>query len=74
MPEINKQNKTDFTTHDLREKIKENLEIPEDDTEAYIAFYEVLDENEDEEPRFTIIWTSKTLLGRTLVLNLLRTT
>ena len=54
-----------FTTHDLREKIKENLEIPVDDTDAYIAFHEVLDENEDEEPRFTIIWTSKTLLGRT---------
>jgi hypothetical protein len=54
-----------FTTHDLREKIKEKLEVPEDDTDAYIAFHEVLDENEDEEPRFTIIWTSKRLLERT---------
>ena len=54
-----------FTTLDLREKIKENLDIPEEHTEAYTAFHEVLDENEDEEPRFTIIWTSKTLLGRT---------
>jgi hypothetical protein len=54
-----------FTTHDLREKIKEKLEVPEDADEAYIAYHEVLDENEDEEPRFTIIWTSKNLLKRT---------
>ena len=54
-----------FTTHDLREKIKEKLEIPEDEMEAYIAYHEVLDEEEDEEPRFTVIWTSKKLLART---------
>ena len=33
--------------------------------EAYIAYHEVLDEEEDEEPRFTVIWTSKKLLART---------
>ena len=54
-----------FTTHHLREKIKENIDIPEDEDEAYIAFHEVIDENEKEEPRFSVIWTSKRMLTRT---------
>ena len=44
-----------FTTHHLREKIKENIDTPEDEDEAYIAFHEVIDENEKEEPRFSVI-------------------
>ena len=54
-----------FTTHDLREKIKEHLDIPEDDTTAYIAAYEVIDDDETAEPRFTVIWTSRRMLART---------
>ena len=53
-----------FTTHDLREKMKDKLDIPEDDNKAYIAFQEVLDEDESKEPRFTIIWTSKKMMKR----------
>ena len=41
------------------------LDIPEDENEAYIASHEVLDENEAEDPRFFIIWTTKRLLQRT---------
>ena len=64
--ERKKLNMTDhiFTTHELREKIKDNLNIPENDNEPYIAFHEVLDENELEEPRFTVIWTSKKMMKR----------
>ena len=53
-----------FTTHELREKIKDNLNIPENDNEPYISFHEVLDENELEEPRFIVIWTSKKMMKR----------
>ena len=53
-----------FTTHELRQKICEKLEVPESDVEGYVAHYEVLDEEEDKEPRFTVIWTSKKLLAR----------
>ena len=54
-----------FTTHHLREKIKENIDIPEDEDQAYIAFHDVIDENEKDEPRFSVIWTSKRMLART---------
>ena len=50
-----------FTTHELRQKICEKLEVPESDVEGYVAHYEVLDEEEDKEPRFTVIWTSQKL-------------
>ena len=53
-----------FDTHELRQKISEKLDIPENSTESYIAFHEVLDDDDDKEPRFTIIWTSKKLLKR----------
>ena len=54
-----------FTTHDLREKIKEHLDITEDDNTAYIADYEVIDDDETKEPRFTVICTSRRMLART---------
>ena len=54
-----------FRTNDLRQKIRENLDIPEDEHTAYIAAYEVLDEDEAAEPRFTVIWTSRRMLART---------
>ena len=53
-----------FDTHELRQKISEKLDIPENSTDSYIAFHEVLDDDDDKEPRFTIIWTSKKLLKR----------
>ena len=45
-------------THDLREKIKEHIKIPENDIEGYIAYENIEDENEDEETRFTVILPS----------------
>ena len=45
-------------------KINEKLEVPEDDISSYIAYHEVNDEDDAEEPRFSIIWTSKKLLKR----------
>ena len=53
-----------FNTHELRMQIQEKLEVPLDDTEAYIAYNSIDDENEEEEPRFSIIWTSTKLLAR----------
>ena len=53
-----------FNTHQLREKIKEYSEEPEDDNKAFIAVSEVIDEDEDKEPKFHILWTSKTLKKR----------
>ena len=53
-----------FDTHQLREKINEYTEVPEEDNKAYIAASNVEDEKEDEEPRFNIIWTSKKLMKR----------
>ena len=53
-----------FTTGELRQKINEHLNVPDDENEAYIAHYDIEDENEEDEPRFIIIWTSKKLLAR----------
>ena len=53
-----------FDTHELREKINENLKVPDVETHAYIAYHEVNDEEEDAEPRFNIIWTSQKLMKR----------
>ena len=53
-----------FDTHELREKINENLKVPDVETHAYIAHHEVYDEEEDAEPRFNIIWTSQKLMKR----------
>jgi hypothetical protein len=53
-----------FDTHELREKISENNQVPVEDTEGYIAHSEVHDEEDDVEPRFLIIWTSRKLKAR----------
>ena len=53
-----------FNTHELREKIKEYSDEPEDDNTAFIAFSNVIDEDEAKEPRFSILWTSKKLKKR----------
>ena len=49
-------------THELREKIKQYLEIPENDIESYVAHAKIEDENNDEEVRFVIIFTTKRIL------------
>ena len=53
-----------FDTHQLREKIEEKLEVPANDTDSYIVYHHVDDEQEKEEPHFSIIWTSKKLTAR----------
>ena len=45
-------------------QIQENLEVPIDDTDAYIADYTIDDECDEKEPRFAVIWTSKKLKAR----------
>ena len=51
-------------THELREKIKEYLEIPSYAIKAYIAVNNVEDDDETAEPRFNIIWTTHKLMER----------
>lgn len=51
-------------THELRQKVSEHLNEPASDIEAYVAYSEIDDEKEDEEPRFTIIFTSKKNMGK----------
>ena len=53
-----------FDTHQLREKIQEHLEIPDDELDSYIVYHHVDDENPNEDPHFCIIWTSKKLTAR----------
>ena len=53
-----------FNTHELCQMIQQKLTIPEDELESYIAFHEVIDDEDDQEPKFNIIWTSKKLLAR----------
>ena len=43
-----------LTTHDLRQKIDQQLDVPGLEHEAFIPFSEVLDD-EEEDPRFTVI-------------------
>ena len=43
---------------DLREKIQDHRAVPENDIEGYVAYDNILDENEDEETRFA---TKRTL-------------
>ena len=45
-------------------KIAKKLEVPDDDTESYIVYHHIDDEQELKEPQFCIIWTSKKLSAR----------
>ena len=38
--------------------------VIDDDTEGYVAYYDVQDEDDDAEPRFFAIWTTKKLMER----------
>lgn len=46
-------------THELRENIAEYLGEPKTDLEAFVPFYEIDDEQDDKEPRFIILFSSK---------------
>ena len=45
-------------------KIAKKLDVPDDDTESYIVYHHIDDEQELKEPHFCIIWTSKKLSAR----------
>ena len=51
-------------THDLRQRVAANLEVPENDIDGYIVYNDIDDENEEEEPRFTIIFSTKKNLSK----------
>ena len=44
-----------LTTHDLRQKIAQHLDVPESELEAFSPFSEVLDDEEEEDPRHIVI-------------------
>ena len=50
-----------FDTHQMREKVAEKLEVPENDIESYIAYHHIDDEDDSKDPHFCIIWMSKKL-------------
>ena len=39
-------------------------DVPVDMRDAYVAFSQVIDDKDGEEPRFCVIWTSKQLQAR----------
>ena len=51
------------TTHDMRQVVNNHLEVPIDDNEAFIPYYDI----DDEDPtklRFTIIFASNRSMSR----------
>ena len=48
MKKLLSMSETVENTHDLREKIKDHLKIPENDIEGYVAYEKIEAENEDE--------------------------
>ena len=46
-------------THNLRQRVAANLEVPEDELEGFVVDHEIDDEKEDEYPKFTIIFSTR---------------
>ena len=51
------------TTHDMRQFITNHIEVPEDELEGYIPFYDIQDED-PKKLRFTVIFASKRSISR----------
>ena len=51
-------------TDDLREAIAKKLDIPVDDTEAYIVNHDVIDDKGEDNVKFNITWTTKKIEAR----------
>ena len=51
-------------THDLRQRVAANLEVPEDELEGFVVDHEIDDEKEEEDPRFTIIFSTRKNLSK----------
>ena len=51
-------------THQMRQKIENHLEVPDNDIEAYIPYYSIQDDVENnEKTRFCIIFSTKRLIS-----------
>lgn len=53
-----------LNTHDLRQRVASNLNVPENEVEGHVVHHHIDDEKENEEPRFTIIFSTKKNLQR----------
>ena len=53
-----------LNTHDLRTRVTQHLEVPESDIEGYIPYYTIEDEDQNSEPRFTVIFSNKKNLAK----------
>ena len=51
-------------TGELREAIAKMIDMPVDDTQAYVVNYEVVDDQEDGEVRFVVTWSTKKMRAR----------
>ena len=51
-------------THDLRQRVCQHDKIPEDELEGYVCYSYIDDENEENDPRFTIIFSTKKNIGK----------
>ena len=61
------QHKKMKTTHDMRQVVQNHLEVPNDENEAFIPFYDI----DDEDPtklRFTIIFASSRSMSRCVLI------
>ena len=47
-----------LNTHQLRQKISELLEVPDSEVDGFIPYWEVIDDKENEEPRFCVVFTT----------------
>jgi len=47
-----------LNTFQLRQKISECVDIPESEVKGYIPYWEIIDENEKEEPRFCVVFST----------------
>ena len=59
-----KINESIYNTHDLRMKIKDLLEKPEDDDQPWVPFSKIEDDSDNIKPRFTVIFGTNKTLGR----------
>ena len=47
-----------LNTHQLRQKVSALLEVPDSEVEGFIPYWEIIDEKENEEPRFCVVFTT----------------
>ena len=60
-------------THQMRQRISNVLEIPASEVEGYVPYWKIDDENDEKEPRFCVIFTSKKNQEKLSSIDLLQT-